>query len=217
MSSISILLVDDHAVVRSGLHILLEREPDLAVVAEAGDGKAALELVARLAPDVLVIDLMMPGMSGLELTRQVCQHAPQTHVVVLSMHANALYVREALLAGAKAYVLKEAEVSELVQAVREAAQSRRYLSRALGEHQLESRYREIGTAVDDPYDLLTESERAVLKLAAQGHTSASIAGQLSLSIRTIETYRTNLLHKLDLKNTAELVRYAIRRGIIALD
>jgi DNA-binding NarL/FixJ family response regulator len=217
MSSISILLVDDHAVVRSGLHILLEREPDLAVVAEAGDGKAALELVARLAPDVLVIDLMMPGMSGLELTRQVCQHAPQTHVVVLSMHANALYVREALLAGAKAYVLKEAEVSELVQAVREAAQSRRYLSRALGEHQLESRYREIGTAVDDPYDLLTESERAVLKLAAQGHTSASIAGQLSLSIRTIETYRTNLLHKLDLKNTAELVCYAIRRGIIALD
>src|SRR5689334_5652392 len=215
--NISIVLADDHAVLRQGLHSLLERELGYAVVGEAADGESAIDLVAQLAPDVLVVDLMMPGMSGLEVIRQVRQCSPHTRVLVFSMHADAVYVREALRAGAIGYVLKEAAASELVQAVREAAQGRRYLSLVLTESLLDSSSLQVGTHVDDPYDLLTESERAVLKLAAQGHTAAEIAGRLSLSQRTVETYRTNLLHKLDLRNQAELVRYAIKRGIIPLE
>ncbi|KPV52969.1 hypothetical protein SE17_12330 [Kouleothrix aurantiaca] len=216
MNSISIVLVDDHAVLRHGLRSLLDREAGCAVVGEASGGPAALDLAARLHPDVIVIDLMMPGMSGLEVMRQLRERAPRTRIVVLSMHADAVYVREALRAGAVGYVLKEAPSAELVEAVREAALGRRYLSHALEEH-LQSDVEPIGVSVDDPYDLLSESERTVLKLAAQGHTAAEIARQLSLSTRTVETYRTNLLHKLDLKNTAELVRYAIKRGIISIE
>ena len=217
MGRVSIVLADDHAVLRQGLRSLLEHELGYAVVGEAADGPTAIELVARLLPNVLVIDLMMPGMSGLEVIRQVHARAPHTQVVVLSMHADAPYVREALRAGAVGYVLKEAPASEFVQAIYEAAQGRRYLSLGLTEQQLDSAVPQIGTGVDDPYDLLTDSERAVLKLAAQGHTSATIAKRLSLSPRTVETYRTNLLHKLDLRNQTELVRYAIKRGIIPLE
>ncbi|MCU0495629.1 MAG: response regulator transcription factor [Chloroflexaceae bacterium] len=214
MSNISIVLVDDHVVLRSGLRSLLEHESGYSVIGEAADGPTAIELVVRLHPDVLVLDLMLPGMSGLEVIRHVRQHAPGTRVVVLSMHANALYVREALQAGAVGYVLKEAEASELLQAVGEAAQNRRYLSQALMDQPTAA---QVGVGVEDPYELLTDSERAILKLVARGHTSTEIAHQLCLSTRTIETYRASLMHKLELKNTAELVRYAIRRGIIALE
>ena len=217
MGSVRIVLVDDHAVLRHGLRSLLERELGYAVIGEAADGPTAIEMVMQLLPDVLVIDIMMPGMSGLEVIRHVHKRAPQTKVVVLSMHADAPYVREALRAGAVGYVLKEAPASEFVRAVREAAQGRRYLSLAMAEHLLDSSFQQVGTGVDDPYDLLTDSERAVLKLAAQGDTSATIAKRLSLSIRTVETYRANLLHKLDLRNQTELVRYAIKRGIIPLE
>jgi DNA-binding NarL/FixJ family response regulator len=217
MDSVSIVLADDHAVLRHGLRSLLERELDYTVVGEAADGPTAIELVARLLPNVLVIDLMMPGASGLEVIRQVRERAPQTRVVVLSMHADTPFVREALRSGALGYVLKEAPASEFIQAIREVAQGRRYLSPALSEHPLDSSLPQVGTRVDDPYDLLTDSERAVFKLAAQGHTSATIAKRLSLSTRTVETYRANGLHKLDLRNQTELVRYAIKRGIIPLD
>lgn len=217
MSSISIVLADDHAVLRHGLHSLLNHEHGCVVVGEAADGPMAVELAARLQPDVLVIDIMMPGMSGLEVIRQVHARAPRTRAVVLSMHADAVYVREAIRAGAVGYVLKESPSVELIQAVREAAQGRRYLSRTLAEKLRNTGIQPIGISVDDPYDLLSDSERTVLKLAAQGHTAAEIARRLSLSTRTVETYRTNLLHKLDLKNTAELVRYAIKRGIISID
>jgi DNA-binding NarL/FixJ family response regulator len=217
MSSISIVLVDDHAVLRHGLRSLLEHEPGCVVVGEAAGGPAAIELAVRLQPTVLVIDIVMPGMSGLEVIRQVRDRALPTQVVVLSMHADAAYVREALRAGAVGYVLKEAPSIELVQAVREAARGRRYLSHTLAASLRGSDIQPVGVGVDDPYDLLTDSERAVLKLAAQGHTAAEIAKRLSLSTRTVETYRTNLLHKLELKNTAELVRYAIKRGIISIE
>jgi two-component system response regulator NreC len=217
MGSVSIVLVDDHAVLRHGLRSLLERELDCIVVGEAADGPTAIKMVAQLLPNVLVIDIMMPGMSGLEVIRQVHERAPQTRVVVLSMYADAPYVREALRSGAVGYVLKEAPASEFIQAVREAAQGRHYLSLALTGNLLDSSSQQVGTGVDDPYDLLTDSERAVLKLAAQGNTSAVIARCLSLSTRTVETYRANLLHKLDLRNQTELVRYAIKRGIIPLE
>lgn len=217
MSGVSIVLVDDHAVVRHGLRSLLEREAGCTVVGEAAESRAAIELAAQLQPDVLVVDIMLPGASGLDVIRQVRQRAPQTRVLVLSMHADALYVREALRAGALGYVLKEAAASEFVLAVREAAQGRRYLSPALARSLIDSYVQQVGTDVEDPYDLLTDSERAVLRLAARGHTAATIAKQLGLSTRTVETYRANLLHKLDLANQTELVRYAIKRGIIPLD
>lgn len=217
MLMLSVVLADDHPVLRQGLRSLLEHEFGYAVVGEAADGPAAIELVVRLVPDVLVVDIMMPGMSGLEVIRQVHERTPQTRVVVLSMHADAVYVREALRAGAAGYVLKEAHASEFVQAVREVAHGRHYLSRALTENLTESQIAQVGAYIDDPYDLLTDSERAVLKLAAQGHTSIMIAETLAFSPRTVETYRANLLHKLDLRNQTELVRYAIRRGIIPLE
>jgi len=151
------------------------------------------------------------------VVRRVQQLAPATRVVVLSMHADELYVRDALRAGATAYVLKESQASEFVQAVREASQGRRYLSHALSERMIERYIQQEGMSADDPYELLTERERAVLQLAALGHTAAEIAAQLSLSSRTVETYRTNVLQKLDLRNQTDLVRYAIKRGIISLD
>jgi DNA-binding NarL/FixJ family response regulator len=159
---------------------------------------------------------MMPGMSGIEVIRAVQAGTPRTRVVVLSMHADNVYVREALRAGAVAYVLKEAQATEFVQAVREAAAHRRYLSSALSERLIDG-YLQADAAVDDPYELLSARERSVLQLAAAGMTSAEIATRLSLSVRTIETYRTNILHKLDLRHQTDLIRYAIKRGIIALD
>jgi DNA-binding NarL/FixJ family response regulator len=150
MINVSVVLADDHPVLRQGLRTLLEREFGYAVVGEAADGPGAIEIVARLLPNVLVVDIKMPGMSGLEVIRQVRQRAPQTRVVVLSMHADALYVREALRAGAAGYVLKEAHASEFVQAVREAAQGRRYLSRALTENVIDSYLQQVGADVEDP-------------------------------------------------------------------
>lgn len=217
MSQISVVLVDDHAVLRQGLRSLLEREPAFTVIGEAGDGPSAIKLVAELQPAVLVLDLMLPGMSGLEVLRQVRARALHMRVVVLSMHADAAFVREALYAGALGYVLKDASAPEVVHAVREAAQGRRYLSQALTEDLFNSYSQQAGSGVDDPYDLLTDSERAVLVLAAQGLTSSAIAQQLALSPRTIEAYRANLLHKLELRNQSELVRYAIKRGLIPLE
>ncbi|HEU5087116.1 MAG TPA: response regulator transcription factor [Roseiflexaceae bacterium] len=217
MSVITIVLADDHAVLRDGLRSVLERERDFVVVGEAADGAATIELVARLRPRVLLVDLQMPELSGLSVIRHVVKHAPSTAALVLSMHAEAAYVREALRAGALGYVIKEASASELVTAVRETAHGRRYFSQALTEQVLASPLPEIGMAINEPYDLLTDSERAVLTLVAQGYTAAEIAGKLAFSVRTVETYRSNLLHKLDLKNTAELVRYAIKYGLIGLD
>ncbi|MEN9936751.1 MAG: hypothetical protein RLZZ387_3330 [Chloroflexota bacterium] len=216
MSTLSIVLADDHHVMRQGLRSLLEHELACTVVGEAADGPTAIALVARLVPDVLVVDLMMPGMGGIEVIRAVRAGTPQTRVVVLSMHADDVYVRDALRAGAVAYVLKEAQATEFVQAVREAAAHRRYLSSALSERLIEG-YVHADAAVDDPYELLSARERSVLQLVAAGMTSTEIAARLSLSVRTVETYRTNILHKLDLRHQTDLIRYAIKRGIITLD
>ncbi|MEI8306007.1 MAG: response regulator transcription factor [Chloroflexales bacterium] len=217
MEPITIILVDDHHVMRQGLRSLLERELHCTVVGEAADGPTAIDLVARLTPDVLVVDLMLPGMSGIEVIRAVRASTPQTRVVVLSMHADDLYVREALRAGAIAYVIKEAQAAEFVLAVREAAAHRRYLSSALAERMIGSYLRQTESAIEDPYELLTARERDVLPLVALGATSAEVAARLGLSERTVETYRTNVMHKLDLRHQTDLVRYAIKRGLISLD
>jgi DNA-binding NarL/FixJ family response regulator len=217
MKMTSILLVDDHNVLRYGLRSMLEREGGYSVVGEADNGETALKLIAQLVPDVLVVDIMLPDISGLEVIRRVRKQTPQTRVLVLSMYADPPYVREALRTGALAYVLKEAPASELLTAINETSEGRQYLCRVLVEKMLATPYSLIDTGVDDPYDLLSESERAVLILTAMGETAADIGKQLSLSVRTIEAYRSNVHHKLDLHNQTELVRYAIKRGIITLD
>ena len=215
--STTIVLADDHNVVRQGLRALLEGEPDLSIVGEASNGLEAVELAERLRPNVLVVDVMMPGLNGLEVTREVTQRSPLTRVIVLSMHANEAYVLEALKNGAVGYVLKDSCADELVQAVRQARTDRYYLSSPLSERAIASYVQRAKKASLDPYDTLTTREREVLQLAAEGHTSAEIASRLFISARTVETHRANLMHKLGLTNQIDLVRYALRRGILSLD
>ena len=217
MSMTTIVLADDHHVVRQGLRSLLEAEPDFSVVGETGDGLEAAQLVERLQPDVLVLDLMMPGLNGLEVTRQVSQRSPQTHVVILSMHANEAYVLETLRAGAAAYVLKESTSAELVRAVREAVAGRRYLSPPLSERAIEAYMQKAESTALDPYETLTAREREVLHLVAEGHTNAEIAARLFISRRTVETHRANLMRKLGLRTQTDLISYALRRGILPME
>jgi two-component system response regulator NreC len=217
MSTTTIVLADDHHVVRQGLRSLLEGEPDFSVVGETGDGLEAAQLVERLQPDVLVLDLMMPSLNGLEVTRQVSQRSPQTHVVILSMHANEAHVLEALRAGAAAYVLKESTSAELVRAVHEAVAGRRYLSPPLSERAIEVYLQKAKPAALDPYETLTAREREVLHLVAEGHTNAEIADRLFISRRTVETHRANLMRKLSLRTPTDLISYALRRGILPME
>ena len=213
----TIVLADDHHVVRHGLRSLLEAEPDFSVVGEAGDGLEAAQLVERLQPDVLVLDMMMPGLNGLEVTRQVGQRSRRTHVVILSMHANEAHVLEALRAGAAAYVLKESTYAELVHAVREAVAGRRYLSPPLSERAIEAYMKKAESDALDPYEMLTAREREVLHLVVEGHTSAEIADRLFVSRRTVETHRANLMRKLGLRTHTDLIRYALQRGILPME
>jgi len=214
MSQTTVVLADDHPVVRQGLHALLETQSDFIVVGEAADGLEAVRLVERLKPNVLVLDLMMPGLNGLEVTRQVCQRTPQTCVVIVSMYSNEAYVLEALRNGATGYVLKDTETSELVQAVREVAAGRRYLSPPLSERAIEAYVKKAHAAPLDLYETLTTREREVLHLSAEGCTNGEIGTRLGISPRTAETHRANLLRKLGLHSQTELVRYALQRGIL---
>lgn len=211
---ISIVLADDHHVVRQGLKALLEAEPDLKVIGEAGDGITTAQLVENLKPNILILDLMMTGMNGLEVTRQVAKRSPKTIVVILSMHSNEGYVLEAMRAGAKAYIIKESSADELVHAIREVMAGHRYLGPPLSERVIDNYMKKAETNALDPYDALTTREREVLHLAAQGNTNAEIATRLFISRRTAEIHRTNMMRKLGLKTQTQLVRYAIQRNIL---
>lgn len=213
----TIVLADDHHIVRQGLRALLEVENDLQVIGEAGDGLEAVRNVETLNPSVLVLDLMMPGLNGLDVLKQIKRRAPQTHIVILSMYANEAYVFEAFSNGASAYVLKDSSSADLVQAVREAAAGRHYLSPPLSDRALEAYQEKAKDASLDRYETLTSREREVLHLAAEGRTNNEIATRLGISSRTAETHRSNLIHKLDLHTQADLIRFAIRRGIIPIE
>lgn len=217
MSRWRVVLADDHTMIRVGLRAVLEQQPGWEVVGEAATGVEAISLVRQLAPHILVTDMVMPGLSGLEVVREVVTASPTTRVVVFSMHKDHSYLREALRAGAIAYVLKESLTTELVTAIQYALEGRRYVSPSLSEHILDVYAQPAMPASDDPYRLLTAREREVLVLTAQGRTSVEIAEQLSLSLRTAENHRTNVMRKLDLRTIPDLVRYAIRRGLISLD
>jgi len=217
MSRTTIVLADDHHIVRQGLRTLLEAEGELAVIGEEADGLKVVELVERLRPDVLLLDVQMPGLNGLEITRQIVQRALKTRVIILSMHANETYVREALRYGAHGYVLKDASPSEMVEAVREVSAGRRYLSRALSERAIDAYAEKAQAAPADAYDMLTTREREVLHLAAESSSTSEIAARLGISPRTVETHRENLMRKLGLQSQTDLIRYALRRGILPLE
>jgi two-component system response regulator NreC len=204
---LSIVLADDHTVVRSALRMLLEAESDIEVVAEAGTADDALRYVRGHKPSVLILDLDMPGRPSLEVLPEIIEASPDTGVVILTMRSESEFAREALQAGVRGYVLKEAADSELVQAVRSAAAGETYLQPALGAKLARE-------APDSANNGLSDREYGILKLIALGHTNAEIADQLFLSIRTVESHRANIQDKLDLGSRAELVRYALDHGII---
>ncbi len=213
---ITLVLADDHRIVRQGLRVLLEGEPNFRVAGEASDGLEALKLVETLHPDVLILDLMLGDISGLEVARQVSEQSPKTAVIILSMYGNESYVLEALRAGAKAYVLKESTSTELVRAIREVLGGRRYLGAPLSERAIDSYLQKTEPPEPDPYETLTPREREVFGLASQGLTNAEIANRLSISRRTVEIHRANMLRKLGLPNQyTQLIRYAVKRGISA--
>jgi two-component system response regulator NreC len=214
---ITLVLAEDHHIVRQGIRSLLEAEADLKVIGEVSDGLEAIRMVESLHPDILVLDLMMGGLNGLEVARQVGKQSPKTAIIILSMYNNEAYVLEALKAGAKGYVLKDSTADELVKAVREAVIGRHYLSASLSERAIENYVEKSRETYIDAYDTLTTREREVLHLAAQSCTNAEIAERLYISRRTVEVHRANVMHKLGLRSQLQLIRYAMKRGILPPD
>ncbi len=211
---VTIILADDHHIVRKGLQAILSGESDFKIVGEASDGLETVEKVQQLQPDILVLDIMMGGINGLEVTRQLAKKCPKTGVVILSMHSNEAYVLEALRSGARAYILKDNTTEDLVRAIREVAAGRRYLSAPLSERAIEAYTQKTESGSQDPYDHLTTREREILQLASQGWSNSEIAERLFISPRTVETHRANLMHKLGIKSNSELLQFAMLRGII---
>ena len=208
---INIVLADDHHIVRQGLRRLLEMEQDLSVVAEVGNGTDAFHIVAELRPDVLIVDLAMPGLDGLAVTQLVRQRVPHTQVVVLSMHADEGYVLEALRHGALGYVLKDADAGDLLEAIHHAVMGRRYLSAPLSERAIDAYAQNVQAATTGIHDTLTMREQEVMQLTAEGLTAGELAERLSISPRTVEKHRANLMRKLGLPNRASLIRYVMER------
>ena len=211
---ITVLLADDHIVMRQGLRALIDSQTDLEVVGEASNGHEALELIQQKKPAVSVLDLMMPGLSGLEVTRQAWRIS---QVLILSMHADEAYVIEALRKGASGYVLKDATANELIQAIRIVASGQRYLSSPFSERAISAYIQRVKTGSLEPYDTLTTREREILQLVAEGRNSAEIAQRLSISPRTVEAHRASLNRKLDIHSQADLIRLAMKKGLLPLD
>lgn len=212
-----ILLADDHRLFRDGLRTLLGQQADMEVVGEAVDGPSAIEAAGRLRPDVLLMDISMSGLNGIEATRRVLADSPGTRVIMLSMHADQRYVTESLRAGAMGYVLKDSAIDELLAAIRAVAQDRRYLSRTIADLVIEGY---IGMAKDrerSVFSTLTPREREVLQLLAEGKSTKEMAARLKVSVKTVETHRKQIMDKLDIHSVAELTKYAIREGLTLLE
>ncbi len=215
--SLSVLLAEDHPVVREGLRAMLEAEGDFQVVGQTGNSSEVGGMVEELHPDVLVLDLIMPGIGGLNALRELARRRLKTRVVVLSMYANEAYVLEALQNGAGAYVLKQSEAAELVRGIREVAKGRRYLSPPLSQRAVEAYAKRAKGTIAAKEAELTAREKEVLMLVGQGFTSAQIGERLFISVRTVESHRSNLTKKLGLHSQAEMVRTALRRELTPLD
>jgi len=210
MKRIRILLADDHAVVRHGFKMILAAQPDMEIVGEAGNGREAVELAENLQPDLAVMDVAMPELNGIEATRRLAQSAPRTRVLALSMHKDSVYVREILRAGARGYLLKDSPAGDLLAAVRAIASGEGYLSPAVSNAVLDD-YRK---HVTNPIDLLSSREREVLQMLAEGKTNKEIAGVLNLSVYTVDAHRGRIMEKLNVHSINELVRFALRNGLI---
>lgn len=215
MTTIRILLADDHNLIRSGLRALLERQEGFSVVAEAADGREALNMALAVDPDVVVIDVAMPNLNGIEAARRIKEKRPETAVVILSMHADEGYVLRALKSGARGYLLKDSPEEDLIQAIRAVHQGKAFFSPEISRMLAEDYMRQMGQrGVEDSYELLTPREREVLQMLAEGNSNKEVASKLSLSLYTVETHRGNVLEKLNLHSTAEMILYAVRKGIV---
>jgi len=216
MKPIRILLADDHTVVRDGLRAVLERESDMEVVAEASDGFESVRLAEAEAPDVVLMDLAMPNMNGMEATRRIVAKNARVRVVILSMHRDESYVLGSLKAGAKGYLLKDSARAEVIQAIRAVSEGRSFLTRKVAtilQEDYISALQQHG--LEDRYDLLSDREREVLQLIAEGRANKEIANLLNISLTTVETHRAHILQKLDIHSVPELILYAVRKGIIS--
>jgi two-component system, NarL family, response regulator NreC len=216
MKKTRILLADDHQLMRSGLRVLIEQQPDLTVVGEAADGREAVALAKSLRPDVAVMDITMPNLNGIEAAHQITQNHPEIAIIVLSMHPDESYVLRALKSGAKGYLLKDSAESDLIQAVRAVARGKSFFSPAVSKVLLDDYVRKLKrSGAEDAYDLLTPREREILQLVAEGKSNKDVANLLNLSVYTVETHRSNIMQKLHLKGVPELTLYAVRKGIIS--
>lgn len=216
MTKLRIFLGDDHKLVRQGLRKILEERPDWEIVGEAGDGRDAVKQVSALAPDVAVLDIAMPLLNGIETTRQILRHESKTRVLILSMHLNEAYVISALQAGATGYLLKDSADTDLVDGISAIAAGKSFLSPAVAKVMLDDYVRHLAAqGAADRYELLSDREREIFQLIAEGHSNKKIAEILTLSPTTVETHRARILQKLDVHNTAELVLYAVRKGVIS--
>ncbi|MBN1218574.1 MAG: response regulator transcription factor [Anaerolineae bacterium] len=218
MPKARVLLVEDHIVVRQGIKALLSDESDLEIVGEADNGREALPLIEKLQPNVVLMDISMPGMNGIEATRQVRQRFPEVKVVILSMHANEEYVFQVLRAGASGYVLKQSDSSEVLTAIHAALSGGSFLSPPISRAVIDDYvHRAEVRGQGDNLDLLTSREREVLQLLAEGLSNKEIAEQLSISIKTVETHRSNMMSKLEVSNKTDLIKYALRKGWATLE
>jgi two-component system response regulator NreC len=216
VKQIRILLADDHNVVRRGLRLLLESQPGFCVVGEAADGRQAVEQAELTKPDVVVLDIAMPHLSGTEAAQRIGEMLPATAIVILSMHSDEGYVLRSLKAGAKGYLLKDSAESDLIEAIKAVSEGKTFFSPEITKMLVEDYVREIRTrGVEDSYELLTSREREILQRLAEGESNKEIAGSLNLSPYTVETHRRNLQEKLNLHSFAELILYAVRKGVIS--
>ncbi len=216
MDKIQIFLADDHTILRAGLRALLENEPDMVVVGEAEDGRSAVKLVCQVLPDIVLMDIAMPLLSGLEATRQIRHDCPQVKVLILTMHDNEEYIRQALANGAMGYVLKDAAAHELLDAIRAVYRGEAVLSPAVTRLVIEDYLRWGELQKDYSPDGLSPREREVLQLIAEGYSNRQISEIMSISIKTVQTHRMNLMAKLDLHDRSDLIKYAIQRKIIEI-
>jgi DNA-binding NarL/FixJ family response regulator len=215
MNTIRILLADDHTIIRKGLRALLERQNDFAVVAEASDGREAVEMAAVSLPDVAVIDIGMPNLNGIEASRRITEKLAGTAVVILSMHADESYVLRALKSGARGYLLKDSPEEDLIHAIHAVHRGKAFFSPEISKLLAEDYMRQMRQrGVEDSYELLTPREREILQMLGEGNSNKDVATKLSLSLHTVETHRGNVLEKLNLHSTAEMILYAVRKGIV---
>lgn len=216
MPKLRLLLGDDHTLVRQGLRKILEERPDWEVVAEVGDGREAIRQAVALKPDVAIIDIGMPLLNGIDATQQIVRRAPETRVLMLSMHSDEAYVTRALQAGATGYMLKDSAGNDLLKGVESVANRQAFFSPAIARLMLDDYVRRVsGTGVADRYETLSAREREIFQLIAEARTNKEVAELLEISPATVETHRARILQKLDIHNTAELVLYAVRRGVIS--